>query len=395
MEAKKDQQLAALSARIKEEAQRLGFALVGISPVRPPPHQETFAQWLRRGLGGELGYLSRTEELRRDPRKLVPWAQSVISAGMNYYTPAPRPAAREGTKGWISRYAWGDDYHDILKERLDLLLERVREIYPNPVEGKSFVDTGPVLERDLAGVAGIGWIGKNTHLISPQRGSWFFLGELFLSIDLAYARPIRDRCGKCALCLKACPTGAFVGPYILDARRCISYLTIELKGPIPRHLRSLMGNHVFGCEICQEVCPYNVKAVPTQEKAFSPREGLYAPELMPLLSLSEEEFRRRFRGSPILRAKRRGFLRNVAVALGNLKSPEAVPALIRALGDNEPLVRRHVAWALGQIGTPESLEALRKRPEAERDPEVREEIEEAIKQASETIDSLTETHQIE
>lgn len=207
---------------------------------------------------------------------------------------------------------------------------------------------------------------------------WFFLGELFLSIELAYDRPIRDRCGKCDLCLKACPTGAFVGPYILDARRCISYLTIELKGAIPQHLRPLMGNHVFGCDICQEVCPYNVKAKPTAEEAFNPREGLYAPELIHLLSLSEEEFRRRFRGSPILRAKRRGFLRNVAVALGNLKSREAVPALIQALEDDEPLVRRHVAWALGQIASAEGLAALRSRLEVESDAEVREEIEEAI-----------------
>lgn len=384
MNAAKIKEPATLSARIKEEAQRLGFALVGISPVKMAPHEEFFAQWLRKGLGGELGYLKRTEELRRDPTKLVPWAVSVVSVGMNYYTPLPRPATQNGPKGWISRYAWGDDYHDLMKEQLESLLEKIRGVYPEPVEGQAFVDSGPVLERDIAGVAGIGWIGKNTQLISPQKGSWFFLGELFLSIELAYDRPIRDRCGKCDLCLKACPTGAFVGPYILDARRCISYLTIELKGAIPMHLRSLMGNHVFGCDICQEVCPYNVKAKPTGEEAFNPREGLYAPELIPLLSLSEEEFRRRFRGSPLLRAKRRGFLRNVAVALGNLKSREAVPALIQALEDDEPLVRRHIAWALGQIASAEGLAALRSRLEVESDGEVREEIEEAIKQSTES-----------
>ena len=382
MKAERVSEPAALSQKIKDEAQRLGFALVGISPVGLPPHEESFAQWLRKGLGGELGYLKRTEELRRDPKKLVPWAVSVISAGMNYFAPLPRPETPNGAQGWISRYAWGDDYHDLVKQRLDLLLERIKEIHPGPVEGRAFVDSGPVLERDIAGLAGIGWIGKNTQLISPRKGSWFFLGELFLSIELAYDRPIRDRCGQCTLCLKACPTGAFVGPYILDARRCISYLTIELKGPIPRHLRPLMGNHIFGCDICQEVCPYNVKAEPTGEEAFHPRDGLYAPDLIPLLSLSEEEFRRRFKGSPILRAKRRGFLRNVAVALGNLKSREAVPALDHALQDEEPLVRRHVAWALGQIATRESLEALRKRSEVESDAEVREEIEEAVQQAT-------------
>lgn len=378
MEAQKVKEPTLLSQRIKEEAQRLGFGLVGISRVRLPPHEDSFAEWLRKGLGGELGYLKRTEELRRDPNKLVPWAASVISVGMNYATPFTRPKKKKGVKGWISRYAWGDDYHDLMKERLESLLERVRELYPDPVEGKIFVDSGPVLERDLAGVTGIGWIGKNTHLISPQRGSWFFLGELFLSLELVSDRPIKDRCGRCDLCLKACPTGAFVGPYILDARRCISYLTIELKGAMPRHLRPLVGNHVFGCDICQEVCPYNVKATPTSEEAFQPRDGLFAPDLVPLLSLTEEEFRRRFRGSPILRAKRRGFLRNVAVALGNLKSREAVPALIEALQDPEPLVRRHAAWALGQIASPEARAALTGRLQTESDPEVREEIEAAM-----------------
>jgi epoxyqueuosine reductase len=372
---------AVLSAQIKEEAQRVGFALVGISPVKIPPHEESFAQWLRKGLGGELGYLTRTEELRRDPKKLVPWATSVISVGMNYFAPLPRPEASDDSRGWISRYAWGDDYHDLVKQRLDLLFEKIRDIHGGPVEGRAFVDSGPVLERAIAGIAGIGWIGKNTHLISPEKGSWFFLGELFLSIELSYDRPIRDRCGKCDLCLKACPTGAFVGPYILDARRCISYLTIELKGAIPRHLRPLMGNHVFGCDICQEVCPYNVKAKPTGEEAFQPREGLYAPELIPLLFLTEEEFRRRFKGSPILRAKRRGFLRNVAVALGNLKSREAVPALIQALQDSEPLVRQHVAWALGQIGTRESLSALERRLDIETEAQVCEEIRETLTEA--------------
>jgi epoxyqueuosine reductase len=377
-----------LSAIIKEEAQRVGFELVGISPVAVPAHEESFAKWLRKGLGGEMGYLNRTEELRRDPKKLVPWAVSVISVGMNYFTPPPRPENPAGAEGWISRYAWGDDYHDLVKQKLDLLLETIRKIHSGPVEGRAFVDSGPVLERGIAGAAGIGWIGKNTHLISPQKGSWFFLGELFLSIELAYDRAIKDRCGQCDLCLKACPTGAFVGPYVLDARRCISYLTIELRGSIPRHLRPLMGNHIFGCDICQEVCPYNVKAQPTREESFQPRDGLYAPDLVLLLSLTEEEFRRRFKGSPITRAKRRGFLRNVAVALGNLRSREAVPALIQALQDEDALVRGHAAWALGQIGTGESLDALTKRLEVESDGEVKEEIEEAITQATHEQASL-------
>lgn len=371
----------ALSSRIKEEAQRLGFELVGISPVKIPPHEESFAGWLRQGFAGELGYLSRTEELRRDPRKLVPWAHSVVSVAMNYFTPWRRPLPARAASGWISRYAWGDDYHNLIQGRLEALLGNIRSFAGEPIEGKAFVDSGPVLERDYAGVAGLGWIGKNTHLISPKKGSWFFLGELFLSLPLVYDRAIKDRCGKCDLCLKACPTAAFAGPYILDARRCISYLTIELKGWIPKYLRPLVGDHVFGCDICQEVCPYNVKAQPTVEKAFSPRSGLHAPDLIPFLSLSQEEFRSRFTGSPILRAKRRGFLRNVAVALGNLRSVEAIPALMRALDDAEVLVRGHVAWALGQIGCRPAVDALRTRLAIEQDGAVRDEIESAIQKA--------------
>ena len=389
-----------LSSQIKTEAQRLGFELVGISPVKLPRHEESFAEWLRKELHGELGYMKRTEALRRDPHKLVPWAVSVISVGMNYFTPLPRPCVNvgvglkpaptkssrlggdtDGPKGWISRYAWGDDYHDLMQQKLDTLFDAVKELHKGPLQGKAFVDSGPVLEREFAGTAGIGWIGKNTHLISPKRGSWFFLGELFLNIALSYDRPIRDRCGKCDLCLKACPTGAFVGPYVLDARRCISYLTIELKGAIPRHLRPLIGNHVFGCDICQEICPYNVKAEATSENAFAPRAGLYAPDLIPLLALSDTEFRSRFRGSPILRAKRRGFLRNIAVALGNLQSVDAIPALIRVLHDDEALVRGHAAWALGEIGGLRAREALQRRLEIEKDSEVMGEIKAAIEQA--------------
>lgn len=369
---------AELSEKIKEAAQQLGFALVGISPVMSPPHEESFARWLRRELAGELEYMRRTESLRRDPRRLVPWAKSVISVGMNYYTAFPRPPMSTQPNGWISRYAWGEDYHNVIKRRLESLLERIRIIHGTPVEGRPFVDGGPVLERDFAGVAGLGWIGKNTQLISPKKGSWFFLGELFVDLPLTYDRPLRDRCGKCDLCLKACPTGAFVGPYVLDARRCISYLTIELKGFIPRHLRPLIGDHIFGCDICQEVCPYNVKAEPTTDQAYQPKTGLHAPQLIPLLSLDQEAFRIRFHGSPILRAKRRGLLRNVAVALGNIQSPEALPALIGALDDDEALVRGHVAWALGRIGGAQAAAALQRRLVTEQDGEVIGEIKEAL-----------------
>ncbi len=379
MKRKPADDAGALSAQIKQRAQALGFELVGISPVKAPLHEQSFAKWLRQGFAGELNYMARTEALRREPRELMPWAQSVISVGLNYFTAPARPAPSGEINGWISRYAWGDDYHDLMKRKLQSLLESLDQFAGAPVQGRAFVDSGPVLERDHAGVAGLGWIGKNTQLISPKKGSWFFLGELFVDCPLSYDRPIRDRCGQCDLCLKACPTQAFVGPYILDARRCISYLTIELKGSMPRHLRPLIGNHIFGCDICQEVCPYNVKAQATAESAFGARPGLHAPQLTPLLSLSAAEFREKFRGSPILRAKRRGFLRNVAVALGNLKNPAAVPALIDALDDEEALVRGHVAWALGEIGERSALEALRRRRQSELDAEVLSEIDDAIR----------------
>jgi len=369
---------AELSSRIKEEAQRLGFALVGISPVAPPRHEQFFAQWLRAGFAGKLDYMQRTELLRRDPAQLVPWAVSVISVGLNYNTDHRRPAGRARNTGWISRYAWGDDYHSVMHQRLESLLDRIHAINGSPVQGKAFVDSGPVLERDVAGIAGLGWIGKNTHLISPKEGSWFFLGELFVDLSLAYDRPIRDRCGRCELCIKACPTGAFVGPYILDARRCISYLTIELKGWIPRALRPLIGNHIFGCDICQEICPYNAKAPTSSEPAFAPRAGLYAPQLIPFLALDEKEFRQRFSGSPVLRAKRRGFLRNVAVALGNLRSTTAVPALIGALRDQEALIRGHAAWALGEIGNRDATAHLERAFRSEQDSEARDEMGAAI-----------------
>ena len=369
-----------LSAQIKLDAYALGFDLVGISPVLRPPRQESFAEWLHQGFAGEMGYLPRSQPLRDDPQTLAPWSRSIISVALNYHTPfaCDREYGDNEPRGWISRYAWGDDYHDVLKEKLRSLLAQLESHCQQPVQGRAFVDSAPVMERAFAGVAGVGWIGKNTQLISPKKGSWLFLGELFVDLALAYDRPIRQRCGQCDLCLKACPTQAFVGPYVLDARRCISYLTIELKGFIPRPLRPLIGKQIFGCDICQDVCPYNVKAGVTAESAFYPRDGLHAPALIPLLALSESEFRSKFKGSPVLRAKRRGFLRNVAVALGNSRAREAVPALGLALNDAEAMIRGHAAWALGEIGGNGAAECLRARLLIESDSQVVDEIEVAL-----------------
>jgi epoxyqueuosine reductase len=375
---------ARLSRRVKELARQAGFDLVGISAVVPPPHGESFAEWLRRGFGGEMAYMERGAQARLHPGDFLPWAKSIVSVALNYYVPLHREdRAEDGLRGWISRYAWGDDYHDIMEDHLAALLTRIRAELGESVEGRAYVDTGPVLERDYSALAGVGWIGKNTTLIHPRRGSWFFLGELFLNLDLEGDRPIRDRCGGCDLCIRACPTGALVGPYLLDSRRCISYLTIELKGSIPREMRPLVGDHIFGCDICQDVCPYNAKAKQSAEEGFRPRDEQFAPDLIPLLGLTEEEFRHRFKGSPIRRAKRRGLLRNVAVALGNLGRAEAVPALRRALlEDPEPLVRSHSAWALGQIGGVAAREGLQRALGQETDPEVREEVGLALEQIS-------------
>jgi len=367
-----------LARLVKDLGRRQGFDLVGISPVAPPPHEASFAEWLKQGYAGEMTYLPRTEARRRHPGSFLPWAKSVISVALNYYTPYQRPTHNDGLKGWIARYAWGDDYHGILEERLATFHLALEEAVGHPIQARAYVDAGPVLERDFGARAGIGWFGKNTTLLSTEIGSYFFLGELFTDLELAPDTPIRDRCGQCTLCLKACPTNAFVGPYVLDARRCISYLTIELKGPIPRDLRPLVGIHVFGCDICQEVCPYNTKPPVTAEAGFFPREGLHAPDLLPLLALTEEEFRVKFRHSPITRAKRRGLLRNVCVALGNLRDPAAVPGLTAALADPEPLVRGHAAWALGQIGGPEALAALEEAASRETEPTVQEEIHAAL-----------------
>lgn len=370
---------ATLTRKIKGQGTALGFDLVGVSPVGELPHHEVFAEWLRREYHGEMGYMARTAGKRTRPGEFLPWAKSVVSVALNYNTPHGREAEQEGIRGWISRYAWGDDYHDVMQAKLDHLLDYVRQEAGQEVQGRVFVDAGPVMDRAMGARAGIGWYGKNTNLLSMKIGSFFFLGELFLNMELEWDRPVRDRCGQCRLCLDACPTNAFVGPYILDARKCISYLTIELKGAIPRELRPLMGTHIFGCDICQDVCPYNTKVRPTREPAFHPRKGLHAPELIPWLSLTEGQFKAKLSGSPILRAKRRGFLRNVCVALGNLKRPEAVPALAATLReDPDPLVRAHAAWALGQIRTPEAGAALREAGAREADPAVQAEIQMAV-----------------
>lgn len=369
-----------LTEWIKERAHALGFDLVGVAPARPSQHGDFLAHWLARGYAGQMGYLQRNVEKRLDPRQILPGIRSIVVVGMNYFTAEDQTA--DPSHGRISRYAQGDDYHDVVGARLRELLSFIQAEAGHEIQGRVYVDTGPVLEREVARRAGLGWIGKNTNLIHPRWGSWLFLGEILLDIELGYDEPwTADHCGTCTRCLEACPTGAFVAPRVLDARRCISYLTIELKGSIPRELRPQMDNWIFGCDVCQEVCPWNRRfAMLTGEWTFRPREGLVTPSLLSLIGMDDEEFRSRFKGSPIKRARRRGLLRNVAVALGNWGHEAAVPALSQALYDPEPLVREHVAWALGRIEGKEARRTLEGALAHEEDPIVQAEIQLALEE---------------
>lgn len=383
---------ADLTAEIKQQGHNLGFDLVGVAPAQPPQTISAYIEWVERGYAGEMRYLERPDrvERRRDPSVIVPNVKSVVVVGKNYYTRRlPAEILDDPSRGIVASYAWDTDYHDVMTPRLYELQEFIAQRVDGEVYGRAYVDTGPVLERDYAVCAGLGFFGKNTMLIHPDWGSWLFLGEILIDVELAYDEAdTRGTCGACARCIEACPTGAFREPYVLDSRRCISYLTIELKGPIPRHLRSSMGNRIFGCDICNEVCPWNKQfARPAagwgsggagERVAPHRRTGIVAPKLLDLIALDDQGFRERFRGSPVKRAKRRGLLRNVAVALGNWGDPVAAPALIDALHDHEPLIRGHAAWALGQIDAVRARRALEAAPTTEDDEYVRGEVRAAI-----------------
>jgi epoxyqueuosine reductase len=381
---------ATSATKITTHAHKLGFDLVGIAASTESTEVAHYQAWLDKGYQGEMAYLARPEAVARraDPARILPGVRSVVVVAANYYTVSlPRELRDDPGRGVISSYAWGADYHDLLTPRLDQLAAFIEAEMDQPVAHRSYVDTGPVLERELAACAGVGFVGKNTNLIHPRLGSWLFLGELLLAVEL---RPVvsvlpglrsdaEGTCGDCTRCLDACPTGALVAPYVLDAQRCLSYLTIELKGPVPRDLRPLVGNRVFGCDICQEVCPWNRRfARRTAEAAFQPWPDGIAPRLLDLLALDEEGFRRRFLGSPVKRAKRRGLLRNVAVALGNGGDRAAVPALVEVLRDPEPLIRGHAAWALWRLGTGEARRGLEAALRVEEEAWVREEIAAAL-----------------
>ena len=332
----------------------MGFTFTGIAPATPSTHSRYYEAWLTAGHHGQMGYLARPDAVARraDLSRTVPNAQSVVVVAANYHTQhLPAEILADPSRGIIASYAWHLDYHDLLAPKLYDLQQWIMAQPDTPVAGRAYIDTGPVLERELAQRGGLGFIGRNTCLINPEIGSYIFLGEIILDYALPFDAPsIAGTCGKCTRCLVACPTDAFVAPYTLDSKRCISYVTIELKGEIPLAMRPLLANRIFGCDICQEVCPYNRRfAWPTDEPAFRATLERMAPPLLDLIGLSDEGFRKRFKGSPIKRAKRRGLLRNVCVALGNWGSEKAIPALEQAQYDSEPLIQSHAEWALAQI----------------------------------------------
>jgi epoxyqueuosine reductase len=341
------------SAAIKAQAFELGFDLCGIAPAAGFPELARLREWIERGYAGEMHYMARSASRRVDVRSVLPSARSVIVTATNYNVDrAYSTEWCEVSQASIARYAWGDDYHGKVGERLEALLEWMRDQHPPPFEARAYVDTGPIQERVYAQHAGIGWIGKNTCVISPEIGSWIFLGEIVCSLALEPDPPAVDQCGTCTLCLEACPTGAIVEPWLLDATRCLSYLTIELKGTIPDDQRDVLGNHVFGCDICQEVCPWNATAKVSHDRAWQPRPSFDRPRLVNLWMRSDDELDAMTQGSPLTRPKLRGLRRNLAVALGNSRETAAARTLDMARADasfQDPIVADHVAWAVRKL----------------------------------------------
>jgi epoxyqueuosine reductase len=362
---------AALTATIRQEAAGLGFFRTGVARAGPLPDAARLDRWLQEGMHGEMEYLARQAARRKDPTLVLSEVRSIVTAAAGYYAEGAPEA--DPTAARISRYAWGKDYHRTIDKRVRVLAALVTRLVPG-AKALTYVDTGPVMEKLWGAEGGLGWIGKHSNLITRQQGSWFFLGTILLNVELDYGKREADRCGTCRRCILVCPTGAIVRPYVVDARRCISYLTIELRGTVPRLLRPLIGNRVFGCDDCQDVCPWNRFAVRTPFEEFIPREGNDPGSLLSLARLTREQFRHEFSGTAVLRAGRDGFVRNVVIALGNSGSPGAVDALAGCLEDESPIVRAHGAWALGRIGGDAARRVLRDASTGEQWPEVREEI---------------------
>ena len=396
---------------LKQLAREEGFQIVGICRPDPSEHLDFLNNWIEAGRHGSMTYLARPSALTRraDPKTILPDAGSVLVVGQNYHQEDPDGVPSDPGRGVVARYARGRDYHRVVTRGLERVHRRFQDAEGKQVSGRVYVDTGPVLERELGERAGLGWFGRNTMLIHPRRGSYFFLGALLLGVEVEVDASLdRDHCGSCRACLDVCPTSALLGrdadgAPVMDATRCISYLTIEHAGPIPRNLRPLIGNRIYGCDICQEVCPFNDRfAVSATEPGYSARRpgerpvgvepegpeasrgthpGTDGPPLVDLMAMDESDWEAFSRGSAIRRAGRAGFLRNVAVALGNWGSIQAIPALVGGLSDPDPLVRGHAAWGLGQVGTRDAERALSKAAAGEAHPWVAKELNQALEQA--------------
>ena len=349
-----------ISTLIKQAAHDAGFELAGIAPVRDLPELNHFPQWIAAGHAGEMKYLEARDQAgqlkRASLQSTAPWARSVIVCAINYNTAQPYSTqVNDSDRGWISRYAWSqEDYHEAVMGRLRVVESRLRNDGGRPqgqppLQTRCYVDTGPLVERVYAKYAGVGWIGKNTCILNQKLGSWLFLGVILTSLELEPDLPAPDRCGTCTRCIDACPTDALIAPYQLDSNKCISYLTIEKRGAIPEEMREGIGRHVFGCDICQDVCPWNRKAPTTNTVEFQAREGLVNPALEWLAEMSAEQFREKFRGSPIRRTKRTGVRRNAVIAMGNSRDRRFVPVLEKLAADEDVVVAKSAIWAMKKL----------------------------------------------
>ena len=366
-----------LTADFRVEAERLGFTSVGFCQAASAPGFDDLRSWVAKGYSGKMNYFADRLDAYRHPDSVLEGVRSIAMLAMNYSTRDDH--ALTSAHGKVSRYAWGErDYHDVVHERLKRLVSYLRGVVPD-CRARGVVDTAPLLERQFSRLAGLGWVGKHTLLLNRDHGSWFFLAAVLTDVDFAPDSPFDlDHCGSCRACLDACPTDAFPQPYVLDATRCISYLTIELRDPVPVELREGIGDWLFGCDVCQDVCPWNRNAPISTEEAFQVQDGMNPIELSKLFELDESEFRHRFRHSPLWRAKRTGLLRNAAIVLGNQKAAGSLQALVTGLADAEPIVRGASAWALGKLCDNEANGALEQRLKIETDESVIGEIHSAL-----------------